>query len=311
MDFIKASGISKSYKDKKILKDINLKLESGQVLSVVGNSGSGKSTLLKILSGIIEDFEGNIFLNDKDITKLPMKDRKFILMFQDDELFPHMTIFDNVAFGLKMENKDKAFIEKEVNKYLNLVSLIDHKNKYPSQLSGGEKQRIALARSLIVKPKMLLLDEPFTALDPSLRQNLRQETFKIIKDQNIPTIFVSHDINEAVEVADKLAILSNGKFVAYDNPRNIFENPRNLATARFIFKDNIIENKLIKKSDIDLVPGSDYKIIDKLYKGDYFTYRLVNDDYNILVDSRKEYSINDRINAKIKRVIELEEEWKK
>lgn len=306
MDVIKALSISKSYKDKKILDNINLSLESGEVLAVVGNSGSGKSTLLKILAGIIEDFKGNIYFNEKDVTQLSLKNRKFILMFQDDELFPHMTIFDNVAFGLKMENKSKDFIEKEVDKYLKLVELSDHKDKYPSQLSGGEKQRIALARSLIVRPKMLLLDEPFTALDPTLRENLRRETFKIIRNENIPTIFVSHDINEAIEVADKIAILSKGKFVAYDNPRNIFENPGNLSTARFIFKDNIVGNKLIKKTDIEILPGDDYQIIEKTYKGDYFTYRVAG-KYNLLIDNPREFFIHDRVGINIKRVIELEE----
>lgn len=306
MDVIKALSISKSYKDKKILDNINLSLESGEVLAVVGNSGSGKSTLLKILAGIIEDFKGNIYFNEKDVTQLSLKNRKFILMFQDDELFPHMTIFDNVAFGLKMENKSKDFIEKEVDKYLKLVELSDHKDKYPSQLSGGEKQRIALARSLIVRPKMLLLDEPFTALDPTLRENLRRETFKIIRNENIPTIFVSHDINEAIEVADKIAILSKGKFVAYDNPRNIFENPGNLSTASFIFKDNIVDNKLIKKTDIEIDVGDAYQIVDKVYKGDYFTYR-VDGKYDLLIDSTKEYFIDDRVGIKINRVIELEE----
>lgn len=310
MDTIRAENISKAYKNKIILDAINFDIKSGQVLAIVGNSGSGKSTLLKILSGIINDFKGNIYLNNSDITKNPMKERKFILMFQDDELFPHMSIFENVGFGLKMEGKDKSFIEKEVDKYLNLVGLIDHKDKYPAQLSGGEKQRIALARSLIVKPKMLLLDEPFTALDPILRENLRRETFKIIKEQNIPTIFVTHDINEAVEVADKLAILSKGEFVAYDSPRNIFENPVNLSTARFIFKDNIIGNKLIKKTDIEILPGDDYKIVEKTYKGDYFTYRVVG-KYNLLIDCPKEYFINDRVGLNIKRVIELEKRWKK
>lgn len=310
MDVIKAIGIGKSYKDKKILDNINLSLKSGEVLAVVGNSGSGKSTLLKILAGIIEDFKGNIYFNEKDVTQLSLKNRKFILMFQDDELFPHMTIFDNVAFGLKMENKSKDFIEKEVDKYLKLVELSDHKDKYPSQLSGGEKQRIALARSLIVRPKMLLLDEPFTALDSILRENLRRETFKIIRNENIPTIFVTHDINEAVEVADKLAILSKGKFVAYDSPRNIFENPGNLSTARFIFKDNIVGNKLIKKTDIEIGVGDAYKIVDKVYKGDYFTYK-VDGKYNLLIDSPKEYFIDDRVGIEINRVIELEEKWKR
>lgn len=310
MDIIKALSISKSYKDKKILDNINLSLKSGEVLAVVGNSGSGKSTLLKILAGIIEDFKGNIYFNEKDVTQLSLKNRKFILMFQDDELFPHMTIFDNVAFGLKMENKSKDFIEKEVDKYLKLVELSDHKDKYPSQLSGGEKQRIALARSLIVRPKMLLLDEPFTALDPTLRENLRRETFKIIRNENIPTIFVTHDINEAVEVADKLAILSKGKFVAYDSPRNIFENPGNLSTASFIFKDNIVGNKLIKKTDIEIGAGNAYQIVDKVYKGDYFTYK-VDGKYNLLIDSTKEYFIDDRVGIKINRVIDLEEKWKR
>lgn len=306
MDVIKALSISKFYKDKKILDNINLSLESGEVLAVVGNSGSGKSTLLKILAGIIEDFKGSIYFNEKDVTQLSLKNRKFILMFQDDELFPHMTIFDNVAFGLKMENKSKDFIAKEVDKYLKLVELSNHKDKYPSQLSGGEKQRIALARSLIVRPKMLLLDEPFTALDPTLRENLRRETFKIIRNENIPTIFVSHDINEAVEIADKLTILSKGKFVAYDSPRNIFENPGNLSTASFIFKDNIVDNKLIKKTDIEIDVGDAYQIVDKVYKGDYFTYR-VDGKYDLLIDSTKEYFIDDRVGIKINRVIELEE----
>ena len=149
MDLISAKNISKSYKTKKILDNISFDIGSGQVLSIVGNSGSGKSTILKILSGIIDDFDGNIYLNDKNITKVDMKERKFILMFQDDELFPHMTIFDNIAFGLKINRLDKGYISKEVEKYLELVGLYDHKNKYPSQLSGGEKQRVSLARSLI------------------------------------------------------------------------------------------------------------------------------------------------------------------
>lgn len=307
MDLISAKNISKSYKTKKILDNISFDIGSGQVLSIVGNSGSGKSTILKILSGIIDDFDGNIYLNDKNITKVDMKERKFILMFQDDELFPHMTIFDNIAFGLKINRLDKGYISKEVEKYLELVGLYDHKNKYPSQLSGGEKQRVSLARSLIVKPKMLLLDEPFTALDQTLRENLRNETFKIIKEQNIPTLFVSHDINEAVEVADKLAILSNGKFLAYDNPRKIFENPKNIEAAKFIFKDNIIENKLIKKSDVEILEGEDYIIVDKVYKGDYFTYTL-SGNYKLLVDSPKEFFVNDNVGVKINNIIELEEQ---
>lgn len=310
MGLIRARNISKSYNNEKILDNISFDLESGQVLSIVGNSGSGKSTLLKILSGIIEEFSGKIYLNEKEITNLSMKERKFILMFQDDELFPHMTNFDNVGFGLKMEGKDKDFITKEVEKYLNLVGLIEHKDKYPSQLSGGEKQRIALARSLIVKPKMLLLDEPFTALDPTLRDKLRSETFKIIKDQNIPTIFVSHDLNEAVEVADKLAILADGDFIAYDSPKNIYQNPGNKATANFIFKDNIIGNKLIKKSDIDIIDGDDYSVIEKTYRGDYFSYKL-DGPYTLSVDSPKEYFLGDKIGININRVIELEEKWKK
>lgn len=307
---IRAIDISKKFNDKLILDKISFKLNKGEVLSIVGRSGSGKSTLLKILAGIINNYDGDVFFDDNNIKSLDIRKRKFILMFQDAELFPHMNIHDNVAFGLKMQGEKSDFIEKETNRYLDLVGLIDHKDKYPNQISGGERQRVSLIRSLIVKPNMLLLDEPFSALDESLRANLRNETFKIIKEHNIPTLFVTHDINEAVEVSDKMAILKNGKFIAYDKPRNIYENPKNLATAKFIFKDNIIDNMLIKKSDIDIVAGDSYQILEKIYRGDYYSYKI-HGKYSLIVDSRDEYDINDRIDIRIKNKIILEEKWKK
>lgn len=303
---IVGKSIGKKYGDKVILDDINFDLNKGEVLSIVGRSGSGKSTLLKILAGIIDDYKGEISFDNKDIRSMDIRKRKFILMFQDAELFPHMNIYDNVAFGLKMHGKDRDFIKKETLKYLDLVSLIDHKDKYPNELSGGERQRVSLIRSLILKPNMLLLDEPFSALDETLRMSLRNETFKIIKEHNIPTLFVSHDINEAVEVSDKMAILKDGRFIAYDSPKNIYENPKNIPTAKFIFKENIIDNYLIKKTDIDIIEGDSYKIMDKTYKGDYYSY-LLEGPYHIIVDSACEYKAGDLVDIEIKEKTKLEE----
>ena len=303
-------AIGKNYGNKVILDGLNFDLNKGEVLSIVGRSGSGKSTLLKILAGIIDDYQGEVFFDNRDIRTIDIRKRKFILMFQDAELFPHMNIYDNVAFGLKMHGKDRDFIKKETLKYLDLVSLIEHKDKYPNELSGGERQRVSLIRSLILKPNMLLLDEPFSALDETLRISLRNETFKIIKEHNIPTLFVSHDINEAVEVSDKMAILKDGKFIAYDSPKNIFKNPKNISTAKFIFKDNIIDNYLIKKTDIEIIKGDRYKIKNKTYKGDYYSY-LLEGPYQIIVDSSCEYDIGDLVDIDIKEKTKLEERWKK
>lgn len=306
MENIIIKNLSKSYGDKDVLKNIDLEIDDSEIISVVGISGSGKSTLLKILCGIIDDFTGDIFYSNENITDTSIKDRKFIMMFQDFELFNHMTIFDNVAFGLKMQKVDKKVIKSEVMKYLNLVDLVEHKDKYPDELSGGQKQRVALIRSLIVKPRMLLLDEPFSSLDSQMRDNIRRETFKIIRELKIKTLFVTHDMREAAEVSDKIAILIDGQFEGFGTPEELYENPTKRSVAQFLYKENIFEDGLVKPKDIEIIEGDDYLIKEAMYHGMNYEYTLKGERDLVVRDSKKR-NVGDKVGVKINAITKLED----
>lgn len=306
MENIIIKNLSKSYGDKDVLKNINLEIDDSEIISVVGISGSGKSTLLKILCGIIDDFTGDIFYGYENITGTSIKDRKFIMMFQDFELFNHMTVFDNVAFGLKMQKVDKNEIKSEVMKYLKLVDLAEHKDKYPEELSGGQKQRVALIRSLIVKPRMLLLDEPFSSLDSQMRDNIRRETFKIIRELKIKTLFVTHDMREAAEVSDKIAILIDGQFEGFGTPEELYENPTKRSVAQFLYKENIFEDGLVKPKDIEIIEGDDYLIEEAMYHGMNYEYTLKGERDLVVRDSKKR-NVGDKVGVKIKTITKLED----
>lgn len=306
MENIIIKNLSKSYGDKDVLKNIDLEIDDSEIISVVGISGSGKSTLLKILCGIIGEFTGDIFYGNENITGTSIKDRKFIMMFQDFELFNHMTVFDNVAFGLKMQKVDKNEIKSEVMKYLKLVDLVEHKDKYPEELSGGQKQRVALIRSLIVKPRMLLLDEPFSSLDSQMRDNIRRETFKIIRELKIKTLFVTHDMREAAEVSDKIAILIDGQFEGFGTPEELYENPTKRSVAQFLYKENIFEDGLVKPKDIEIVEGDDYLIEEAMYHGMNYEYRLKGERDLVVRDSKKR-NVGDKVGVKIKCITTLED----
>lgn len=306
MENIIIKNLSKSYGDKDVLKNIDLEIDDSEIISVVGISGSGKSTLLKILCGIIDDFTGDIFYSNENITDTSIKDRKFIMMFQDFELFNHMTVFDNVAFGLKMQKVDKKVIKSEVMKYLNLVDLVEHKDKYPEELSGGQKQRVALIRSLIVKPRMLLLDEPFSSLDSQMRDNIRRETFKIIRELKIKTLFVTHDMREAAEVSDKIAILIDGQFEGFGTPEELYENPTKRSVAQFLYKENIFDDGLVKPKDIEIIEGDDYLIKEAMYHGMNYEYTLKGERDLVVRDSKKR-NVGDKVGVKIKAITKLED----
>lgn len=306
MENIIINNLSKSYGNKSVLKNINLEIDDSEIISVVGISGSGKSTLLKILCGIIDDFTGDIFYGNENITGTSIKDRKFIMMFQDFELFNHMTVFDNVAFGLKMQKVDKNEIKSEVIKYLKLVDLVEHKDKYPEELSGGQKQRVALIRSLIVKPRMLLLDEPFSSLDSQMRDNIRRETFKIIRELKIKTLFVTHDMREAAEVSDKIAILIEGQFEGFGTPEELYENPTKRSVAQFLYKENIFDDGLVKPKDIEIVEGDDYLIEEAMYHGMNYEYKLKGERELVVRDSKKR-NVGDKVGVKIKAITKLED----
>ena len=197
MSYIEFKDIRKSYGDNEVLKGINLNIEKGELITLLGPSGCGKSTLLRSLAGLEEVTSGSIFVDGVDITNLDTNKRQIGMVFQRYSLFPNMTVKENIRFGLKIQKMDKKKIEEKVKEIISIVGLEGKENQYPRQLSGGQQQRVALARAIVTEPKVLLLDEPLSAIDALLRKTLQTEIRRIVKELGITTIFVTHDQNEA------------------------------------------------------------------------------------------------------------------
>ncbi len=244
----------------KVLAVRNLKKTFGKVHAVdtvsfdvedeffafLGPSGSGKTTTLRMAAGLEIPDEGTISLEGRDITFDPPEKRNINTVFQNYALFPHMTVFENVAFGLRRKKLDKKVIEAEVTRALEMVSLLDKAARLPKQLSGGEKQRVALVRALVNKPKVLLLDEPLGALDLKIRQKLAIDLVNIREQVDISFIYVTHDQTEALTMADKIAVMNKGKIVQIGEPKELYENPRSSFVANFIGNTNILQGKIIE-----------------------------------------------------------------
>ena len=209
---IKIENINKSYDGVQVLKNINLTIQDGEFFSILGPSGCGKTTLLRMIAGFIEPDSGAIYLGDEDLTSLPPNKRNVNTIFQKYALFPHLTVYENVAFPLRIRKIDEATIDTEVKKFVKMVGLSEHINKMPNQLSGGQQQRVSIARALINKPGVLLLDEPLSALDAKLRQNLLIELDNIHDEVGITFIFITHDQQEALSISDRIAIMNEGRF---------------------------------------------------------------------------------------------------
>ena len=206
MSYIEFKNVKKSFEDTEVLKGISLSIEKGEFISLLGPSGCGKSTLLRCLSGLEEVTEGSFVLDGKDITKDAPQKRNIGMVFQQYSLFPNMNVEQNLAFGLEIKKVPKEQIKKEVQSALEMVGLLDKKKAYPANLSGGQQQRVALARAIVSKPKVLLLDEPLSAIDAKLRKNLQIEIRRIQKELNITTIFVTHDQDEAMLMSDRVCL---------------------------------------------------------------------------------------------------------
>ncbi len=233
-------NISKSFGSDTVLKNVNLSIKKGEFFSILGPSGCGKTTLLRMIAGFITPDSGQIRVNGKRIDVLPPNKRNVNTVFQNYALFPHMTVFENIAFSLKLKKVKKEEIEKEVDKYLDLVGLKKHKNKLPSSLSGGQKQRVSIARALINKPEVLLLDEPLSALDAKLRQKLLIDLDTIHDEVGITFVFVTHDQEEALSVSDRIAVMHNGDVLQVGTPNEIYETPNDPFVADFIGETNFI-----------------------------------------------------------------------
>jgi len=245
-----------NYGDVQVLKDINLTVEDGEIICLLGHSGSGKTTLLRAIAGLESPLSGDIFLNQKRINNISVHEREVGYLFQDYALFPHMTVFENIAFGLKMSNFDKIEINRLVHEMLETISLREYANRPIQTLSGGEQQRVALARSLILRPKLLMLDEPLGALDYTLRSNLLIEIRNKVKEANIPTLYVTHDQQEAFAIADRIAVLNNGKLIEIAPPHKLYESPQTVYVAEFLGLNNIFEIQSHNQDHIQTTIGS-------------------------------------------------------
>lgn len=224
-----AQHISRRFGDFQAVDQISLSIDQGELIALLGPSGCGKTTLLRIIAGLESADTGQIFLNGQDCTQLPVRERGIGFVFQNYALFPSMTVADNISFGLRMLPKakrpNKAAIQKSVMELLELIQLETLADRYPAQLSGGQRQRVALARALAVKPKVLLLDEPFGALDAKVRKELRQWVRELHKELNISSVFVTHDQDEAVEVADRIVVMNKGQVEQVATPEFLFSQP--------------------------------------------------------------------------------------
>lgn len=246
---VKLDNITKSFEDGEILKPINLDVYEGEFLTFLGPSGCGKTTTLRIIAGFETPTSGNVLLDGQDVTELPPYKRNVNTVFQNYALFPHMNIFDNVAFGLVEKKTDKKVIAEKVNQMLEMVQLGKMGSRKPSQLSGGQKQRVAIARALANDPKVLLLDEPLGALDMKLRKRMQLELKALQKSLGITFIYVTHDQEEALTMSDRIVVMNKGKFEQIGTAREIYEHPKTKFVADFIGESNIFEAGVVENKD--------------------------------------------------------------
>ena len=247
---LQLKDISYQYEKTPLLENLNLHLADHEILCLLGKSGSGKSTLLRIIAGLEKPDHGDIFWNGVSILNVPPFKRNFGLMFQDYALFPHLTVFENIAFGLEMNKVNSEKIPPIVEKLLKQVGMESFANRKVTELSGGEQQRVALARALAPQPHLLMLDEPLGALDHTLRVSLLAELRRILGENGIPSVYVTHDQDEAFSIADRIALLHDGVIIQTDTPENIFLKPKSVWVARFLGLNNLLPATGVTESQI-------------------------------------------------------------
>ncbi|MEZ8142155.1 transporter [Enterovibrio norvegicus FF-33] len=254
-DLLKIDRVSKVFGDVRAVDDVSLTIEKGEIFSLLGGSGSGKSTLLRILAGFEKPSSGRIYLDGEDITDMPPYERPINMMFQSYALFPHMTVAQNIAFGLKQDKMKKAEIDLHVAEMLRLVRMEEYAKRKPHQLSGGQRQRVALARSLAKRPKLLLLDEPMGALDKKLRTQMQLEVVEILERVGVTCVMVTHDQEEAMTMAGRISVMHEGWIAQTGSPTDIYESPNSRMIAEFIGSVNTFEGDIV-------VDETDHCVID-------------------------------------------------
>ncbi|MBR2525389.1 sn-glycerol-3-phosphate ABC transporter ATP-binding protein UgpC [bacterium] len=234
MSEVKLENVIKAYDKKRVIDGIDLTIKDKEFIVLVGSSGCGKSTILRMIAGLEEISGGNIYIGDKKVNNVHPKDRDIAFVFQSYALYPHMTVYENIAFGLKMRKVDKNIIDKKVQEAAEILNLTEYLDRKPKQLSGGQRQRVALGRAIVRNPQVFLMDEPLSNLDAKLRVQMRAEIKKLHEKLQTTFIYVTHDQTEALTMGDRIVILDKGKIQQVDNPLNIYNNPKNKFVAGFI-----------------------------------------------------------------------------
>lgn len=310
MVFLKIESLSTNYGKLHVLKNIDLTIEKGTFTTILGPSGCGKSTLLRQIAGIEFPQSGTIWMDNINITKVQPQKRAVGMVFQNYALFPNLSVFENIAFGLRYIKESKANIEKKVMEMLELVNLTEKANVYPFQLSGGQKQRVALARALVLEPEILLLDEPLSALDAKVREKLRSQIKKIQRSLGLTVIFVTHDQEEALSISDRIIVMNHGEIEQDATPKELYDHPKSKYVAQFIGHYNLIEkdvfndlfNDSIDANQVIVKPEGIYfskeglavEIRESYLLGNIIRYECISGNQRFTIDCLNDHDVYQR-----------------
>ncbi|HIY65623.1 MAG TPA: ABC transporter ATP-binding protein, partial [Candidatus Agrococcus pullicola] len=259
---IRIAEVTKRYGDHVVLDRVSLDIRAGEFITLLGASGSGKSTLLNILAGFTKAEGGVIEVDGADISRKPPHKRGLGMVFQHYALFPHMTVFDNIAYGLRRQRKPRAEVNRLVGEVLDMIQMRQFADRKPSQLSGGQQQRVALARAIVFRPRVLLMDEPLGALDKLLREEMQLEIRRIHQELGITFIFVTHDQHEALTMSDRIALLRDGEIVQLGTPRELYSEPNSQYVAEFVGESNLFEGEVVDGRFVDAENNGTYGVPD-------------------------------------------------
>lgn len=304
--YLSLKNISKKYKDKEILNNISFDIKEGELVCILGPSGCGKTTLLNIIGGFVSDFSGDVLLSDENINNIPPERREIATVFQSYGLFTHKNVIDNVSYGLKLLKIDKNMREKRARDMLEKVGLAGYDKKKIKELSGGEQQRVAIARSMVLNPKLLLLDEPLSNLDVHLRDVMRKEIKRIQKQFGVTMIIVTHDQEDAFKLADRVIVINEGHIEQIGTPEELYKNPKNNFISSFIGENNIIDKNLIIRPEeisIKLDSSGEGKVVDVTYLGATVEYLVEAPDGNTLkvltMSTAERFNNGDKVSIQI------------
>ena len=304
--YLSLKNISKKYKDKEILKNITFDIKEGELVCILGPSGCGKTTLLNIIGGFVSDYSGDVLLSNENINNIPPEKREIATVFQSYGLFTHKNVIDNVSYGLKLLKIDRNTREKRAQEMLEKVGLAGYDKKKIKELSGGEQQRVAIARSMVLNPKLLLLDEPLSNLDVHLRDVMRKEIKRIQKQFGVTMIIVTHDQEDAFKLADRVIVINEGHIEQIGTPEELYKQPKSNFISSFIGENNIIDENLVIRPEeisIKLENSGDGEVVDLTYLGATVEYLVGTSDGNtlkvLMMSTAERFNIGDKVSVRI------------